>query len=87
MTPRDAGEHREGLIAYAQIAPKDLKPLTCRISLPSRLAPIVVIVQDIKSLPSRNNSVYRVPEIPNEQRCVSVWAITGVGFESTACQE
>ena len=79
MTPRDAltGKHREGLIAHAQIAPKDLKLLTCRMLLPSRLAPVVDIqvVQNIKSSPPRNNAVYRVPEIPDEQRCVSLWSI------------
>jgi hypothetical protein len=71
---RDAltGEHRESLIAHAQIAPTDLKSLICRILLPSRLVPVVDIIQNIKSLPPRNNTVYRVPEIPNEQRCVSV---------------
>ena len=85
---RDAltGEHREGLIAHAQIAPKDLKPLLCRILLPSRLAPVVDLVQNIKYLQPRN-AVYRGPEIPNEQRCLSVGAIRGVGVQLTTCQE
>ena len=74
MTPLDAitREGREGLNAHAQIEPKDLKPLTCRIHLPLRLAPVLDIVQNIKSLPHRYNSIYRVPEIPKEQRCLSL---------------
>jgi hypothetical protein len=45
-----AGEHREGQIAHALIAPKDLKSLLCRILLSSRLATVVDIVQNIKYL-------------------------------------